>query len=70
MGRKFPDCLPMLFYDLWMWSIGMLGYEFGDIVDLEIVFYARDEVACPRWFPAVVVPLFESGAVGLCFFAG
>jgi hypothetical protein len=48
----------------------MIGYEFGDIVYLEVVLYAREEVSCPRWFPPVVVPLLESGAVGLFFFRG
>lgn len=48
----------------------MLGYEFGDVVYLKVVLYAWDEVACPRWFPAVVVSLLESGAVGLFFFRG
>jgi hypothetical protein len=60
----------MLFYDFRMRSIGMLGDEFGDIINFEIVLYARDQVSCSGWFPAIIVPLFESSAVRLFFFIG
>lgn len=42
---------------------GVRGGEFGDVVDLEVVPYTRDEVAGPRGLPAVVVALLQGGAV-------
>lgn len=53
-----------------MFPVGMLRHKFGDVVDLEIVLYAGDKIACACWFPPVIVPFFEGGAVGLLFCGG
>lgn len=70
MYRELLNSIPMFSHDFRMFPVGMLRHKFGDVVDLEIVLYARDKIACACWFPPVVVPLFESGPVGLFFCGG
>jgi len=62
--REGLDRGPVLPHDVRMEPTRVRGDELGDVVDLEVVPHARDEVARPRGLPAVVVALLEGGAVG------
>lgn len=62
--RERLDRVPVLPHDVRVGPASMRGDELGDVVDLEVIFDARDEVARPGGLPAVVVALLEGGAVG------
>lgn len=63
--RELPDGGPVLPDDLRVRPVRVLGDELGDVVDLEVVLDARDQVSRPRGLPAVVVSGLEGRTVGL-----
>lgn len=62
--RERLDRVPVLPHDVRVRPTGVRRGELGDVVDLEVVLHARDEVASSRGLPAVVVALLQGGAVG------
>lgn len=47
----------------------MLGYEFGDIVNFEVVLHPGNEISRSGWFPTVVVSFLKRGPILRLFFA-
>jgi hypothetical protein len=68
--RELLDGGPVLPDDLRVRPVRVLGDELGDIVDLEVVLDARDQVSRPRGLPAIVVPGLQGRAVGLLLLVG
>lgn len=61
--REALDGLPVTLDYIRMRPLRVLWDELGDIIDLEVVLDARDEIAGTCWLPTVIVASFKSRTV-------